>query len=88
VPVKFERCVSNSPLLALLLSVLGGAAGCAEPVPSNLLLYYLSPMHRIPHFRRPYGHRPGDFLLSEGPARRSLVIPFHSRLTDIELEEV
>jgi hypothetical protein len=32
--------------------------------------------------------RRGDFPPSEDPARRSLVLPFHNRLTDVEPEEV
>jgi perosamine synthetase len=54
----------------------------AEGIPSRA---YFPPIHLQPFYRRQFGYRGGEFPLSESIARRTLALPFFTRLT---LEQV
>ncbi len=49
---------------------------------------YFPPIHLQPAFRREFGFRPGAFPETERVCRRTLALPFHSRLTRSEVETV
>jgi perosamine synthetase len=49
---------------------------------------YFSPIHLQPFYRERFGHRPGDFPVTERVASTTLALPFSSRLTDDEIDRV
>lgn len=49
---------------------------------------YFPPIHLLPHFRDAYGHRPGDFPVTERVARRTLALPFFNSLSDAGVADV
>jgi perosamine synthetase len=49
---------------------------------------YFSPIHLQPYYRERFGHRPGDFPVTERIASATLALPFSSRLTDDEVDRV
>ncbi len=49
---------------------------------------YFSPIHLQPFYRERFGHRPGDFPVCEDVSRRTLALPFHTRLSPGEAEWV
>jgi len=49
---------------------------------------YFSPIHLQPFYRELLGHRPGDFPVAEAVADRTIALPFHSRLTEEEVDYV
>lgn len=49
---------------------------------------YFSPIHLQPYWRDRFGYRPGDFPVTERVASSTLALPFSTRLTDAEIQEV
>ena len=49
---------------------------------------YLPAIHLMSFYRERFGHRPGEFPVSEDVAARSLALPFYPELTDGEVEQV
>ena len=49
---------------------------------------YFSPIHLQPFYRERYGLAPGDFPVTERVAASTLAIPFSSRLTDEQVDQV
>lgn len=49
---------------------------------------YFSPIHLQPFYRERFGYGPGDFPVTERVAAGSLAIPFSSRLTDEQVDQV
>jgi perosamine synthetase len=49
---------------------------------------YFSPIHLQPFYRERFGFRPGDFPVTERVAAGTLALPFSSRLTDDQVDEV
>jgi perosamine synthetase len=49
---------------------------------------YFPPVHLQPPYRAAFGHAPGDFPLAEGLAARTLALPFFTKLTRQQVEEV
>ncbi len=49
---------------------------------------YFSPIHLQPFYRERFGHQPGDFPVCEDVARRTLALPFHTRMTEDEVGAV
>jgi perosamine synthetase len=49
---------------------------------------YFSPIHLQPYYRERFGFRPGDFPVTERVAASTLAIPFSSRLTDAQVDQV
>ena len=49
---------------------------------------YFSPLHLQPLYRALYGHREGDFPVTERVARSTIALPFHNRLTEEEVDTV
>lgn len=49
---------------------------------------YFPPIHLQPFYRRRLGCRPGDCPVAESAAERTIALPFHSRLTEGEVDEV
>ncbi len=49
---------------------------------------YFAPIHLQPHYRREFGHAPGDFPITESQADRALAIPFFNRITEEQIDEV
>ncbi|MFO0874478.1 MAG: DegT/DnrJ/EryC1/StrS aminotransferase family protein [Phycisphaerales bacterium] len=49
---------------------------------------YFPPAPLLPHFRKPFGFRPGDFPVTERVSQRTLALPFFTRLTEREQDLV
>jgi perosamine synthetase len=49
---------------------------------------YLPAIHLLSFYRERFGHRDGEFPVCEDVARRSLALPFHPELSDVEVERV
>jgi len=49
---------------------------------------YFSPIHLQPYWRDRFGYRPGDFPITERVASSTLALPFSTRLTDEEIQQV
>lgn len=49
---------------------------------------YFSPIHLQPFYRQRFGFGPGDFPVTERVAAGTLAIPFSSRLTDEQVDQV
>ncbi len=49
---------------------------------------YFAPIHLQPHYRREFGHAPGDFPITESQADRALALPFFNRITEEQIDEV
>ena len=49
---------------------------------------YFPPIHLQPHYAATYGHRPGDLPVTEAEASRTLALPFHGRLSDVDVDYV
>jgi perosamine synthetase len=49
---------------------------------------YFSPIHLQPFYRLKFGYVPGDFPVTEEIARSTLALPFHSNLSEAEIEYV
>ena len=49
---------------------------------------YFSPLHLQPLYRRLYGHKEGDFPITERVAQSTLALPFHNRLSEEDVETV
>ena len=50
--------------------------------------YYFPPVHLMPPYRELLGHRPGDFPAAESVAERTLALPFHTQLTERDIDLV
>jgi perosamine synthetase len=57
----------------------------ARGIPSRV---YFTPIHLEPYYRKRFGFRPGDFPVAERVAASILALPFHTNLSDAEMEEV
>jgi perosamine synthetase len=57
----------------------------AQGIPSRV---YFTPIHLEPYYRERFGFRPGDFPVAERVAASILALPFHTNLSDAEMEEV
>ena len=57
----------------------------ARGIPSRV---YFTPIHLEPYYRQRFGFRPGDFPVAERVAASILALPFHTNLTDAEMDEV
>jgi perosamine synthetase len=49
---------------------------------------YFPPVHLQPPYRTAFGHRPGDFPETEALSLRTLALPFFTKLTHGQVEEV
>jgi len=49
---------------------------------------YFAPIHLQPHFRERFGYRGGEFPVAEQAGGRTLALPFHTRLSPAEMDEV
>ena len=54
-------------------------------IPSRV---YFTPIHLEPYYRQRFGFRPGDFPVAERVAASILALPFHTNLSDAEMDEV
>jgi perosamine synthetase len=57
----------------------------AHGIPSRV---YFTPIHLEPYYRKRFGFKPGDFPVAERIAASILALPFHSNLSDAEMDEV
>jgi perosamine synthetase len=57
----------------------------AHGIPSRV---YFAPIHLEPYYRQRFGFKPGDFPVAERVAASILALPFHSNLSDTEMDEV
>lgn len=57
----------------------------ARGIPSRV---YFTPIHLEPYYRRSFGFQPGDFPVAERVAASILALPFHTNLSDAEMDEV
>jgi perosamine synthetase len=57
----------------------------ARGIPSRV---YFTPIHLEPYYRQRFGFRPGDFPVAERVAASILALPFHTNLSDAEMDEV
>jgi len=57
----------------------------ARGIPSRV---YFTPIHLEPYYRERFGFRPGDFPVAERVAASILALPFHTNLSDAEMDEV
>jgi len=57
----------------------------ARGIPSRV---YFTPIHLEPYYRERFGFRPGDFPVAERVAASILALPFHTNLSDTEMDEV
>lgn len=46
------------------------------------------PLHLHPYYRERYGHRPGDFPNAEWIGERTISLPFSSKLSDADVDDV
>jgi perosamine synthetase len=49
---------------------------------------YFSPIHLQPFYRELFGHKPGDFPVTERVSDRTIALPFYNSLTEGEVEYV
>ncbi len=49
---------------------------------------YFAPLHLQPYYRELFGFRPGDFPITERVAASTLALPFSSRHSDDEVQDV
>lgn len=49
---------------------------------------YFAPIHLQPYFKDRYGYRPGDFPRCESLAARTIALPFHHQLTELDVDRV
>jgi perosamine synthetase len=54
-------------------------------IPSRV---YFTPIHLEPYYRKRFGFKPGDFPVAERVAASILALPFHTNLSDAEMDEV
>jgi perosamine synthetase len=57
----------------------------ARGIPSRV---YFTPIHLEPYYRQRFGFKPGDFPVAERVAASILALPFHTNLSDAEMDEV
>jgi perosamine synthetase len=57
----------------------------ARGIPSRV---YFTPIHLEPYYRKRFGFKPGDFPVAERVAASILALPFHTNLSDAEMEEI
>ena len=57
----------------------------ARGIPSRV---YFTPIHLEPYYRQRFGFKPGDFPVAERVAASILALPFHTNLSDAEVDEV
>jgi perosamine synthetase len=57
----------------------------ASGIPSRV---YFTPIHLEPYYRQRFGFKPGDFPVAERVAASILALPFHTNLSDTEMDEV
>ncbi len=75
-PIRFEETVDRDELIDLLRS-------CG--VPSRA---YFSPIHLQPYFRKQFNYQVGDFPIAERVANSTLALPFHSNISQRDIEYV
>lgn len=49
---------------------------------------YFPPIHLQPFYQKDHGFKPGDFPITEYVADRTIALPFHNRLSHLEIENV
>ena len=49
---------------------------------------YFPPIPLLPFYRRRFGHKIGDFPVSESVSQRTIALPFHTRLTERDVDIV
>ncbi len=49
---------------------------------------YFSPIHLQPFYRKMFGHKRGDFSVTEHIADRTIALPFYSNLKNVEIQYV
>jgi perosamine synthetase len=57
----------------------------ARGIPSRV---YFTPIHLEPYYRQRFDFKPGDFPVAERVAASILALPFHTNLSDAEMDEV
>ncbi|HUU98385.1 MAG TPA: DegT/DnrJ/EryC1/StrS family aminotransferase, partial [Phycisphaerae bacterium] len=63
--------------------ILGGlrarGIGCSD---------YFTPIHLQPFYVEQFGYKPGDFPVTEALSARTIALPFHTRLSEAEVDRV
>lgn len=49
---------------------------------------YFPPVHLMPFISEQFGHRPGDFPITESVSQRTIALPFHNHLTKDQIAKV
>ena len=49
---------------------------------------YFPPIPLLPPYRRMFGHKPGDFPVTESVSQRTIALPFYNKLKDREIDLV
>lgn len=49
---------------------------------------YFPPVPLLPFYRTRFGHKPGDFPIAESVSQRTIALPFHTRLTERDVDIV
>jgi perosamine synthetase len=49
---------------------------------------YFPPIHLQPYMVEQFGYQPGDFPVTEYVANRTIALPFFTRMTDSQIDEV
>jgi perosamine synthetase len=49
---------------------------------------YFSPIHLQPYIRERFGYRGGELPITEAIAQRTLALPFHNHLTEVQIDRV
>ena len=49
---------------------------------------YFPPIPLLPFYRKQFGYKPGDFPVAESVSHRTIALPFHTRLTEREVDLV
>lgn len=50
--------------------------------------HYFQPIHLEPFYRNAFGHREGEFPVTEAMGERTIALPFYNRLTEAEIDYV
>lgn len=49
---------------------------------------YFAPIHLQPFYAEQFGHKPGDFPITDALAERTIALPFHHELTEQDIDRV
>jgi perosamine synthetase len=77
--VKLADKYSEQDRNALIAALRERGIGCSN---------YFSPIHLQPFYREQFGYKPGDFPACERVAARTIALPFHNGLTEVQVDYV